>query len=326
MVMRKFTLFAAISIGLFSSPSLEAQQGEKLPKIGYLSLSSSEAPGDTAFIQGLRDLGRVDGRTIVMEARYAGGRPDQLPVIARELVSRGVDVIAVWSPRGVATVMDATKIIPIVGLSMGDPVVAGLVSSLGRPGGNVTGVADLQKELQVKRIELLKEAVVGVRRVAVLSNPTQPTAVEYVSALNVAARSLGIKVEVINVSASKELDGAFAEIKRRRADGLVVLPDGMFWAVRADIVKLAAKARLPAIYWERAYAEAGGLLSYAASLRDIGRLGATLVDKILNGASPATLPIEQPTNFEFVINKKTAKALGLTIPSALLLRADYVIE
>ena len=151
-------------------------------------------------------------------------------------------------------------------------------------------------------------------------------AVEYVSALNVAARSLGVQLEVLNVSAPEELNGAFAEISRRRAEGLVVLPDGMFWAVRADIVRLAGKARVPAIYWERAYVEVGGLLSYAASLSDIARRGGVLVDKILNGAKPATLPVEQPTSFEFEINKKTAKALGLTIPSSLLLRTDKVIE
>jgi len=180
--------------------------------------------------------------------------------------------------------------------------------------------------LQAKRLERLKETVAGIRRVAVLSNPSQPTAVEYVSATNVAARSLGVKLEVLNVSAREELVGAFAEISRRRADGLMVLPDGMFWAVRADIIRLAEKARVPAIYWERAYAEVGGLLSYAASLSDIARRGAVLVDKILKGAKPASLPVEQPTTFEFVINKKTAKALGLTIPSSLLLRADHVIE
>ena len=323
----RFTLIVAFAVGIVFSPiGVDAQQREKIPKVGYLSNSSSEAPGDSAFMQGLRDLGWVDGRTIVIEARYAGARSEQLPAMARDLVSRGVDVIAVWSPRAVVAVMEATSTIPIVGLSMADPVGAGLVDSLARPGANVTGVADLQKELQVKRIELLKETVAGIRRVAVLSNPAQPTAVEYVSALNVAARSLGIQLEVFNASTPEELVGAFAEINRRRADGLVVLPDGMFWAVRADIVKLAAKARVPAIYWERAYVEAGGLLSYAASLSDIARRGAALVDKILKGTKPADLPVEQPTNFEFVINKKTAKTLGLTIPSSLLLRADHVIE
>ena len=176
MVEGRFTLIVAFAVGVLFSPiGVEAQQTEKIPKVGYLSNSSSEAPADSVFLQGLRDLGRVDGRTIVIEARYAGARSEQLPAMARDLVSRGVDVIAVWSPRAVAAVMEATSTIPIVGLSMGDLVAAGVVASLGRPAANVTGVADLQKELQAKRIELLKETVPGIRRVAVLSNPSQPT-------------------------------------------------------------------------------------------------------------------------------------------------------
>ena len=321
MVGWRFTLILALAVGALCSPiGVEAQQERRISKVGYLSNNSSEGPYDRVFLERLRDLASEDGRTILIEARYAGAKSEQLPAMARDLVSRGVDVIAVWSPRAVAAVMEATSTLPIVGLSMGDLVATGVVASVGRPAANVTGVADLQKELPAKRIELLKEMVPGIRRVAVLSNPSQPTTVEYVSATNVAARSLGVQLEVFNASAPEELEGAFAEINRRRADGLVVLPDGMFWAVRADIVKLAAKARVPAIYWERAYAEVGGLLSYAASLRDIARRGATLVDKILNGAKPANLPVEQPTNFEFVINKKTAKALGLAIPSSILLR------
>jgi putative ABC transport system substrate-binding protein len=327
MVEGRFTLIVAFAVGVVCSPiGVDAQQREKIPRVGYLSNSSSEAPGDSAFIQGLRNLGRVDGRTIIIEARYAGARSEQLPVMARDLASRGVDVIAVWSPRAVAAVMEATSTIPIVGLSMGDLVTAGVVPSVGRPAANVTGVADLQKDLQTKRLELLKETFPGIRRVAVLSNPAQPTAVEYVSVLNVAARSLGVQLEVFNVSAPEQLEGAFAEINRRHADGLVVLPDGMFWAVRADIVRLAGNGRVPAIYWERAYAEAGGLMSYAANLSDIARQGAALVDKILNGAKPADLPVEQPTRFELIINLKTAKALGLTIPQSILRRSDEVIQ
>lgn len=328
MIEGRFILIVAFAVGIFFSPiGVNAQQKEKMPRVGYISNSSIETPVDSAFMQGLRDLGRVDGRTIAIEARYVGARSEQLPVVARDLVSRGVDVIAVWSPRAVAAVMEATSIIPIVGLSMGDLVTAGLVPSIGRPAANVTGVADLQKELQPKRLELLKETVPGIRRVAVLSNPSQgPSTLEYVSDLNEAARSLRVRIEVLNVSAPQELDDAFAEISRRRADGLVVLPDGMFWAVRADIVRLAGKARVPAIYWERAYVEAGGLMSYAASLSATARLGAALVDKILNGAKPADLPVEQPTNFEFVVNLKTAKALGLTIPQSILLQANEVIR
>jgi putative tryptophan/tyrosine transport system substrate-binding protein len=207
---------------------------------------------------------------------------------------------------------------------MGDPVAAGLVVSLARPGGNITGVADLQKELHGKRIELLKEAVPGVRRLAVLSNPAHPNAVENVRSATETARSLGLDVELLNVSAPDGLAKAYDEISRRRADGLLVLHDVMFWARRVEIVALVAKGRVPAVYWERAYAEVGGLLSYAASLSDIARRGATFADKILRGAKPADLPVEQP--IKLVINLKTAKALGLTIPPSLLAQADQVIE
>jgi len=327
MVAWQFTLIVAFAVGALLDPvDVEAQQTEKISKVGYLSNSSSEGPYDRVFLEGLRDLASEDGRTILIEARYAGARSEQLPGMARDLVSRGVDVIAVWSPGAVAAVMEATSTIPIVGLSMGDLRTAGVVPSLGRPAANVTGVADLQKELQAKRLELLKQTFPGIRRVAVLANPTQPTTVEHVTVLNVAARSLGVQLEVLNVSVPEQLDGAFAEINRQRPDGLVVLPDGMFWAVRADIVRLAAKARVPAIYWERAYADVGGLLSYAASLRDIARRGVVLVDKVLKGATPGHLPIEQPTKFELVVNLKTARALGLTIPESILLRADEVIR
>ena len=215
---------------------------------------------------------------------------------------------------------------PIVGLSMGDPVASGLVLSVARPGENVTGLADLQKELHAKRIELLKETVPGIRRLAILSNPAHLNAVENVEAATMGARSLGLEVELLSVSAPEDLSIAFGEISRRRGDSLLVLHNIIFWARRADIVRLAAKGRVPAIYWDRVYAEIGGLLSYAASLNDIGRRGATFADKILRGAKPADLPVEQPTIFELVINLKTAKALGLTIPPALLRRADQVIE
>jgi putative ABC transport system substrate-binding protein len=187
-------------------------------------------------------------------------------------------------------------------------------------------VADLQEALQAKRIEILKETIPSMRRLAVLANPNQPSTVEYMKAANVATRSLGLHAEPLNVSSQTELDGAFAEISRRGADVLLVLPDGMFWAVREDIVRLAAKARVPAMYWERAYADVGGLVSYAAGLADIAHRGAVFVDRILKGAKPGDLPVEQPTRFELVINLKAAKALGLTIPPSVLARADEVIQ
>jgi putative tryptophan/tyrosine transport system substrate-binding protein len=311
---RRLFLLTSLAGALAVPLAAEGQQGGRVPRLGYLANSSAESPADSAFLHGLRDLGWVVGRTILVDARYVGARSEQIPEVARDLVSRGVNVIATWSPKAVVAVRQATATIPIVGMSMGDPVALGVAASFARPGGNVTGVADLQEALQAKRVEILKETIPGIRRLAVLANPNQPSTVEYVKHVNVATRAFGLQVELLNVSSPNELDGAFAGISRRRADALLVLPDGMFWAVRADIVGLAARQRVPAIYWERAYAEVGGLLSYAASLIDIGRRVATLVDRILKGAKPADLPVEQPTKFELVINLKTAKALGLTIP------------
>ena len=320
---RRRFLVASLA-GTFVAPFLAAAQ--QPGKLGYLSNSSSESAVDSAFMQALRDLGWVDGQTIVIEARYTAGALERTHELARDLVGRGVAVIAAWSPFAVAAVKRRTTTIPIVGLSMGDPVAAGLVVSLARPGGNITGIADLQKELHAKRIELLKEAVPAVRRLAVLSNPAHPNAVENVRSATETARSLGLDVELLNVSAPEELPKAYDEIGRRRANGLLVLHDVMFWARRVELVALAAKGRVPAIYWERAYAEVGGLLSYAASLSDIARRGASFADKILRGAKPADLPVEQPSKFELIINLKTAKALGLTIPPSLLARADQLIE
>jgi putative tryptophan/tyrosine transport system substrate-binding protein len=221
----------------------------------------------------LRDLGWIDGRTTTIVPRYAGAKSEQLPTIARDLVSRGVNVIVVWSVRAVAAVMEATTSVPVVGLSIGDLIGPGRIASLGRPAANLTGVADLQTELQGKRMGLLKEMVPTMRRVVVLSNPSNPTTIAYISSATVAAQSLGVQLDRLNVSAPEELDGALAELSRRRPDGLLVLPDSMFWAIRADIVRFAARARVPAIYWERSYVEEGGLFSYAASLRDIARRG-----------------------------------------------------
>jgi len=324
---RRFALFVVLVVAILSTPlAAEAQPAGKIPRLAYLSNSSSEMAADSAFMQGLRDLGWVDGRTIVIEARYSAGKSERFHEFVRDLISRGVDIFAVWSPFAVAAAKRATTAIPIVGLSLGDPVAEGFAASLSRPGGNITGVVRYQG-LNVKRLELLKETVPTIRRVAVLANPTQGRqTAEAVSDMQPAARSLGLQLEVFNVSAPEELDGAFAEISRRRADALVVVPDGMFWALRVDIVGLAAKARLPAIYWSGHYAEVGGLLSYDTSLSYMARLGATFVDKILRGTKPGDLPIEQPMKFEFVVNMKTAKALGLTIPPSILIRADRVIE
>jgi putative ABC transport system substrate-binding protein len=325
--MERRTFLGIVAGGLLAAPpAAEAQRVAKVPKLGFLSHGSSEGAADGAFMRALRDLGWVDGRTIVIEARYTAGSLERTYEFVREFIGRDVDIIVAWSPYAVAAAKRGTRTTPIVGLAMGDPVAAGLVVSLARPGANVTGLADLQKELHAKRLALLKETVPGIRRVAVLSNPAHLHVVESIEVVMQAARSLALDVELLNVSAPAELAKAFGEISRRRADGLLVLPDIMFWARRTDIVGLAAKGRLPAIYWERAYAEVGGLLSYATDLTAMAAHGATFADRILRGAKPADLPIEQPTKFELLINLKTAKALGLTIPPSLLGRADEVIQ
>jgi putative tryptophan/tyrosine transport system substrate-binding protein len=326
-VIDRRVFLSSIALGLLATPlAAEAQRVAKVPKLGFLSHGSSEGAADSAFMRALRDLGWVDGRTIVIEARYTAGSLERTYELVRELIARDVDILVVWSPYAVAAAKKGTRTIPIVGLGTGDPVATGLVVSLAKPGANVTGLADLNKELHAQRLALLKETVPGIRRVAVLSNPAHLHVVESIEALTQAARSLALDVELLNVSAPAELAKVFGEISRRRADGLLVLPDIMFWARRTDIVGLAAKGRLPAIYWERAFAEVGGLLSYATDLTALAAHGATFAHKVLRGAKPANLPVEQPTKFELVINLKTAKALGLTIPRPLLQRADQVIE
>jgi putative ABC transport system substrate-binding protein len=320
------SFLGGLTLGTIVRPAAAtAQQGGTVPRIGYLSNSSGDSAPDRAFMGALRDLGYVAGRTLNIEARYSSGRPERFAEFATELLGLGVDLIAVWSPAGVAAVSHSTQTIPIVGISMGDPILRGWVGTLARPGTNLTGLSSGGVELNGKRLELLKAAVPQVSRFAVLANPTQPTT-GYLEATMSASRSLMVQVEVFNASKPTTFEDVFAEIIRRRIGALLVLPDAMFWGYRARIVDLASRSRLPAMYWSRDYSEVGGLLSYAPSLADLGRRAAVYVDKILKGAKPGDLPVEEPTMFEFVINFKTAKALGLTIPPALLQRADQVIE
>ena len=316
-------------LGLLAAPlAAEAQPTPgKTARIGYLSLRSGPEHFEEAFRQGLRELGYVEGQNISVEYRWADWKPDRIPALAEELVRLKVDVI-VFAGGGTVTLLavKAVKTIPVVFLTGGDPVSAGLVASLHRPGGNLTGVSLLTSELNAKRLELLKQAVPGVSRVAVLVNPTRSTAGAVLKGLEGAARTLKVKLQVLEARDPQAIDGAFAAMKRERADALLVANDPMLFAQRERIVGLAAKSRLPGIFEWREFAEAGGLLSYGTSVADMYRRLATYVDKILKGAKPADLPVEQPTTFEFVINLKTAKALGLTIPPSLLGRADQVIQ
>jgi len=315
--------------GLFSPVATEAQQAAKIARIGWLSTSPPMGLGE-AFRQGLRDLGYVEGRNVVIEYRFAEGKLERLPALAAELVALKVDVIvaAAGTPPALAA-KQATRTVPIVFIAVGDPVTSGLVTSLARPGGNVTGLSGLSPELVGKRLELLTQAVPGVSRVAVLWQPGElgeRTEKDMMKGVEVAARALGVRLQVVEVRRPDDFDRAFSDMTRARAGALTLLGSNMFFNERRRLVDLAANKRLPAVYLSREYVDAGGLMSYGSDLADLFRRAATYVDKILKGAKPGDLPVEQPTKFELVINLKTAKALGLTIPPSLLGRADHVVE
>jgi ABC-type uncharacterized transport system substrate-binding protein len=316
--------------GLLTGPRAAAgQPAGKVYRVGYLTAGSATAnPGVLdAFRQGLRELGWVEGQNIIMEYRSAEGRFDRLPDLAAELVRLKVDVIVAAPTPAALAARKATGSVPIVGVSLTSPVELGLIASLARPGGNITGVSySVGADIFGKDLELLKEVVPKVRRVAVLSNPDGPSQPLTISNINAAARSLGLQLQLVGARGPGDFDGAFAAMAKERAGALFVVTDPVFIPHRAQIVNLAAKNRLPSIFTQRADVEAGGLISYGPNFADMYRRAATYVDKILRGAKPADLPVEQPTKFELVINLKTAKALGLTIPQSLLGRADEVIQ
>jgi len=319
----------ALAGGLLAAPlTAEAQAPAKVPRIGFLTLlSSPESPQLlVAFRQGLRELGYVEGQTIAIEYRFAADRPERLPALAAELVRLKVDIIVTASPPPTEAARQATSTIPIVFAASGDPVATGFVASLARPGGNVTGLATLSADVVGKQLELLKEVAPKVSRVAVLQNPGNPGHPNQSRLAEGAAQVLGVQLQILDARTSSEIDAAFAAMRKQRAGGVLVLRDAMFRTQRTQVVALAAKSRLPAVYGFREQAEAGGLMAYGASVPHMYRRAATYVDKILKGAKPADLPVEQPTTLELVINLKTAKALGLTIPPSLLQRADEVIQ
>ncbi|MEO5953652.1 MAG: ABC transporter substrate-binding protein [Chloroflexia bacterium] len=306
-----------------------AQQGIKNPRIGYLTTNLAAGHALEAFRQELRALGYVEGRNVDVEYRAAEGRAERLPALAAELVALKVDVIvAPTTPAALAAKL-ATGGLPIVFIGAGDPVTDGLVSSLARPGGNVTGLSSVAPDLVGKRLERLRQAVPGVRRVAVLWQPGgsgDRTDRDLLRAADAAARALGVEPQLVEARTPADFERAFFEIMGARADALTVVGSAMFTNERKRLVDLAAKNRLPAMYSLREFVDAGGLMSYGVNMADLFRRAATYVDKILKGAKPADLPVEQPTKFELVINMKTARALGLTIPQPLLVRADEVIE
>jgi putative ABC transport system substrate-binding protein len=306
----------------------EGQQPGKVSRIGILwpYSASIAAPFAEAFRQGLRDAGYVEGRNIVVEERWAEGSFDRLRSLAADLVGRKVDIMLVASTPAVQAAQKATQTTPIVMTLVSDPVEDHIVTSLARPGGNVTGLSLMHPELSGKRLALLKEVRPRVSRVAVFWSSSTPAYRVILSETETAARTLGVQLRVVEVRGPTDFDSAFAAITKERVGALVVLPDAMFRNQHRRIIDLAAKNRLPAMYWSRELVDAGGLMAYGASFPDVFRQAAAFVDKILKGAKPGDLPIEQPARLELVINMKTAKALRLTIPQSVLLRADQVLE
>ena len=279
-----------------------------------------------AFRQGLRELGYVEGKNIIIECRSAEGKPDHLPALAAELVRLKVDVIVTGGGRATRTAKEATNTIPIVMAQVPDPVGDGFVASLARPGGNITGLSALGPELSGKRLELLKETIPKLSRVAVLGTSTTPGNAQQLREVELAAEALKVKLQFLDVLDPKDIETAFRVASKGHAEGVLVLSASVFVSARTQVLDLAQKSRLPAIYYRPEFVEAGGLMSYGVNDTDLYRRAATYVDKILKGTKPADLPVEQPTKFEFIINLKAAKQIGLTIPPNVLARADKVIK
>jgi len=306
----------------------EAQQPGKVPRIGFLAAATTSAVAARieVFRHGLRELGYIEGKNVVVESPSAEGKPDRLPALAAELVRLKVDVIVSGGPTATRAAKEATSTIPIVMTQDSDPVGSGFVTSLARPGGNITGLSNLSSDLVGKRLELLKEIVPRLSRVGVLGSSTQPGNAEALRELEPTAGTLGVRLQYLDVLSSKDIETAFRAGSKGRAEAVLVLGSPVLNSHRTQIADLAAKSRLLVIYDRREYVEAGGLMSYATSITALDRRAATYVDKILKGAKPADLPVEQPKTFELVINLKAAKQIGLTIPPNVLVRADKVIK
>ena len=319
-------------LGLVFSPrALKGQPSARVFRIGILSGSSPDSPEASrvwgGFFQGLHELGYVEGKNINVESRFYGDNVERLPALTAELVRLQVDVIVVGASPAPEAARRATSTIPIVMTNHSDPVASGLVASLARPAGNVTGLSRLSPAFKGKQLQLLKDVVPGLSSVAVLINPTDPSHVLDLRALEEAAQALKLELHVLGARAPNEFGDAFSLATKKRSGALqVVGGNALFFAYRAQLVDLAAKSRLPAMYGVREFAEAGGLIAYAPNLRDSFYRAADYVDRILKGAKPGDLPIEQPTKFELVVNLKTAKALGIAIPGSVLASADDIIK
>jgi putative ABC transport system substrate-binding protein len=322
-----FRLALAVTLLTISLPA-DAQQPTTIPRIGFLITSSPSviATRMDAFRQGLLELGYLEGKNIVIERRHAEGKLDRLPALAAELVRLNVDVIVTSGPTATRPAKGATSTIPIVMTFDDDPVGSGFVASLARPGGNVTGLSTLSPEISGKQLELMKEIIPRLGRVAVIGTSTRQGTAQNLKEMELAAGAFGVKLQYLDIQNPKDIETAFRAAGKGRADALLVLQSPVFNSQRAQIADLALKSRLPATYPRREFVEDGGLMSYGVSISDLDRRAATYVDKILKGAKPADLPVEQPTKFEFIINLKAAKQIGLTIPPNVLVRADKVIK
>jgi putative tryptophan/tyrosine transport system substrate-binding protein len=318
----------ALCAMLFAFCSSVQAQPKKVPRIAYLAASPASANAGRleAFRQGLREIGYVEGENILIEDRYAEGKLDRLPALAAELVRLKVDVIITAGPPVTGAVKEATATIPVVMAQDGDPVGNGFVASLARPGGNITGMSQLAPEISGKQLELLKETVSQLSRVAVLGTSTRPGNAQALKETELAAGTLGVRLQYLDVRGPKDIETAFREARKERAGAVLVLQGPVFTSQRTQVADLAVKNRLPAIYPQTEFTEAGGFMCYGVNTPDLFRRAAYHVDKILKGAKPADLPVEQPKKFELVINLKAAKQIGLTVPPNVLARADRVIR
>jgi len=320
-------LLALASFGLIATPHAEGQSPPP-SRIGFLSVASAASLTQRvdSLREGLRDLGYVEGRNLTIEFRWADGRNERLSGLAAELVGQGVAIVLAHGVAATEAARKASATIPIVCFACGDLLATGLVASLARPGGNVTGQTIIAPDLSGKRLELLREIVPALTRVAVLWNPDNPVSVPELKETQAAARALGLQLQSLGVRSPDELRTAVSAMSQARADAIVVLSDAMFFGERKQIADLAAANRLPAISWSGEFAKSGVLLGYGPDVLTMSRRAATYVDRILKGARPGDLPVEQPTKLELVVNLKTARALGLAVPQSLLLRADNVIQ
>jgi ABC-type uncharacterized transport system substrate-binding protein len=328
-VIAKLLIWLLTTVLLTTASIAEAQQTKNIPRIGFISPTSSAAHGHyfEALRQGLRDLGYVEGKNIAIEARWAEGSAERFPHLIAELIRLKVDVMVIGSSAGALAAKNARITIPVVFAAVTDPLGYGIIASLARPGGNLTGTALAVGEgFSGKWVELLKEAVPKLARVAVFRNPTHALAEVFLRETQAAGGALNVRLDFFEARDPSELDSALSRMEKERARALIVTPDPLFGSQRTRIVDFVARHRLPSMFFSKDFADAGGLMSYGPSFPDSFRRAATYVDKILKGAKPADLPVEQPTKFELVINLKTAKQIGLTIPQKVLTRADRVIK